>query len=96
MSPLAPEAWYERGLALYKLDSYEDALQSFDAALKLDENYVDAWNNKGVTLDKLGRYEEAIDCYEQFLRSNPGTPEPGKTRASAEKARPVPNGFYLL
>ncbi|NTV27531.1 MAG: tetratricopeptide repeat protein, partial [Methanothrix sp.] len=35
INPLIPDAWYERGLALYKLGFYEKALQSFEGALSI-------------------------------------------------------------
>ncbi len=51
------------GLVLAELNNFEEAIEYYDRALALDDNYRDAWYNKGVAFDILGRYEEAQRCY---------------------------------
>tara|TARA_B100001750_G_scaffold223074_1_gene212997 strand:+ start:275 stop:502 length:228 start_codon:yes stop_codon:yes gene_type:complete len=50
---------------------YENALNSFEMALSLNQNNPDLWNLKGITLRSLGRYNEAIDCFNKSLEIDP-------------------------
>ncbi|MBW9221687.1 protein kinase [Methanothermococcus sp. SCGC AD-155-C09] len=66
------EEWYNKGVALYYQEKYNEAIECYDKALKIDPNYVDAWYNKGVALKNLGKYNEAIMCYDRVLEIDPG------------------------
>ena len=59
--------WYNKGLDLFYLGKYEDALYHYDMATKLIPQFPIGWNNKGNTLSYLGRYNEAIECYDNAL-----------------------------
>ena len=50
---------------------YEEALVSFDRALKIDSRSVEALNGKGLVLNQLGEYEEAITLFDKTLEINP-------------------------
>ena len=50
---------------------YENALNSFEMALSLNQNNPDLWNLKGITLRSLGRYNEAIECCNKSLEIEP-------------------------
>ncbi|EKD07374.1 protein prenyltransferase alpha subunit [Arthrospira platensis C1] len=50
------------------LGEYEQALSSFDQALKYKPDFHDAWNNRGNVLYDLGEYEQAISSYDQALK----------------------------
>ena len=50
---------------------YENALNSFEMALSLNQNNPDLWNLKGITLRSLGRYNEAIECFNKSLEIDP-------------------------
>jgi len=54
-----------RGSAEYKLEDYEEALNSFKQAQGADARY-----NEGNTLAKLKKYEEAIAAYDEALELN--------------------------
>jgi tetratricopeptide (TPR) repeat protein len=57
---------------LVKLKRYEEALQSYDQALKLNPDDNQAWHNRGNVLTiNLKRYEEALQSYDKALESNP-------------------------
>jgi len=49
---------------------YKKAIECYDNALKINQNYASAWNNKGYVLDELRRYKEAIGCYDRALEIN--------------------------
>ena len=50
---------------------YENALNSFEEAILLNQNDPDLWNMKGITLRSLGRYDEAIECFNKSLEIDP-------------------------
>jgi tetratricopeptide (TPR) repeat protein len=59
------------GGVLAALDRYEEAIASYDQALKIKPDKDEAWYNRGIALDYLGRYEEAIDSFDQALKIKP-------------------------
>ena len=63
--------WYYRGVALYKLQEYDDAGYCFDRAIAIDANYKNAWIKKGDTLKLLDRYRDAVYCYKRALTIDP-------------------------
>ena len=67
-------AWNNRGIALYKSGSYEDAIASYDKALQFKPDYHEAWHNRGNALADLGRYEDAIASYDKALQYKPNEP----------------------
>ena len=50
---------------------YENALNSFEQAISLNQNDPDLWNLKGIALRSLGRYNEAIECFNKSLEIDP-------------------------
>ena len=64
-------AWYDRGLALTKLDKKEDAAKAFERVVHTDSSNTKAWKNLGAALDDIGKHEEAVKAYQQALRTNP-------------------------
>ena len=54
--------WNDKGIALGKLEKYEEAIACFDEVIKLDPEDFAAWKNKGTALKTSGRDEEAEQC----------------------------------
>ena len=52
-------------------EQYEDALNSFERAISLNQNDADLWNLMGIALRSLGRYNEAIECFNKSLQIDP-------------------------
>ena len=65
------------------LGRYEEALASYDQALKLQPDYLEAWHNRGNVLLNLGRYEEALASYDQALKIQPDAHEAWHNRGNA-------------
>ncbi len=57
-------SYYNKGVYLYELKQYQDAINCYDKAIELDPKYLNAYFNKGIALDKLKQYEESIKCYD--------------------------------
>ncbi|MEQ9237729.1 tetratricopeptide repeat protein [Coleofasciculus sp. E2-BRE-01] len=62
-------AWRWKGVVLYELGRYEEALTSFEQAIKnyIDGEYYQAWYGKGQALETLGRHEEALKSFNRAI-----------------------------
>lgn len=67
----AMRAGYE---ALISKD-YMKALDRFDNAIMLKEDYDVAWRMKGNALDEMGYHEQALECYKRALELSPESDE---------------------
>ncbi len=59
------QEWLDEGVALYKLNRYEEALVAYEQAIRFYPNFALAYYNKGIALDNLRRTKEAQQCYEK-------------------------------
>jgi hypothetical protein len=60
---------------MHDLGRFEDALASYDRALKVRPDYAEALNNRGLTLHGLKRFDEALADYDRALQIRPDFPE---------------------
>ncbi len=67
-NPEIPEAWNNRGVALYALGRIEEAGESYDRCLALDPENLDAMRNKGFLLRNQKKLEEALQVYDSVLQ----------------------------
>jgi tetratricopeptide (TPR) repeat protein len=65
--PLYSEAYALLGNCQECLDRLDDAISSYDKALRIDPGHADAWFNKGMTLKKKGMQKEAAQCIEKSV-----------------------------
>jgi len=56
LNPQWPDAWANRGNALFALKRYDDAIASMKKALEIDPNHVNANNLLQQIRRQLGRY----------------------------------------
>lgn len=67
---LSVQMFQKRGYALQKMERYEDALDTFNKALRLqDDNWT--LSHAADCCHRLGRYDEAIRFYDQLLERQP-------------------------
>ena len=59
------------GVAYDKLGRYQEAIESYKQAIRIEPDYADAHNNLGITYGKLGRWQDAIESYKQAIRIEP-------------------------
>lgn len=59
------------GMALFKLERYEESLKIVDVALELRPESPTEWSNRGFVLSALGRNEESLKAFEKALAFDP-------------------------
>ena len=59
VDPTLIDAWLNLGVARGQLKRYEEALNAFDEALKIDPKYAPAWFQKAVVLGSAGVHDRA-------------------------------------
>lgn len=62
---------YNRGIDCYKTGQYDEAIQSFRNAVKIDPNYIDAYYNLGSVLEYLQQYDAALAVFKQIIVRKP-------------------------
>ncbi|MBY0419840.1 MAG: tetratricopeptide repeat protein, partial [Pararheinheimera sp.] len=74
------EAFNNKGSSLFSLHRYDQALESFDQALRINPGYVEALNNKGNVLKELKEYNAALLSFDKaiFLNNNHALAHNGK------------------
>ena len=65
------DALSKRGGALMALGRANEALDSFDQAIKASPNHADANFNRGVALQSMGRFEDAASSYARATEIDP-------------------------
>jgi tetratricopeptide (TPR) repeat protein len=73
LNPSSPLAYQRIGQLWARAGMYEDALEYYDQALKIDPDYVPTLREKGSLLYKLNKKEEAAGYFQKFLKSSKGT-----------------------
>jgi hypothetical protein len=63
--------WNNKGIALKAQGKYDEAIEAFDEAIRLDPNDASAWKNKGLALSHQDKYDEAIQAYDEAIRLDP-------------------------
>jgi tetratricopeptide (TPR) repeat protein len=63
--------WNNKGLELFHLGKYKEAIEALDKAISINPNNTVVWNNKGLALDNLFKYKEAIEALDKAISINP-------------------------
>lgn len=66
--PNRADLHYRHGLLLRQLGHFEDALESFKAALAINRNYAQAAIKLAIGLKEFGRSDEAVNTFRDALR----------------------------
>ncbi len=67
VEPLSPDAWNGLGHAYALKSEYNNAIDAFDKAILIDDEYGDALFGKAIALRNSGRIEDAIAVSEEIL-----------------------------
>ncbi|MBF0381793.1 MAG: tetratricopeptide repeat protein [Magnetococcales bacterium] len=61
-------SWFETGTKYFKDGSYEEALEAYNVAIRLEPKHISAHNDRGIALLELERPEEALEAFNKALR----------------------------
>jgi protein O-GlcNAc transferase len=86
LRPKSPQVLLNHGLVLNALNLHEQALASFDLALKHKGRFAEALNNRGSVLIALGRSGEALDNFKRAIAIKPDYAEAFYNQGNALKA----------
>ena len=76
--------YLRKGNDYYDLGDYEQAVDYYDEAIRLDPLYAEAYSSRGLAYVSLGQHERAIQDVDEAIRLNP----PPIARVSS-KLRPL-------
>jgi len=65
LNPNYALAYHNKGVALYNLRHYQEALAAYEQAIHLDPSLALAYKGKGLVLEDLGKKQEAQQAYER-------------------------------
>jgi tetratricopeptide (TPR) repeat protein len=76
-------AFYKRGNAYSQKEDYDQAIQDYDRAIRLNPGQAIAFSNRGVAYARKGNYDWAIQDYDQAIRLNPKHADAFSNRGAA-------------
>ncbi len=68
---ISAEQHFEVGLELHQQGRFEEAIQDYDEAIRLDPQRIEAYNNRGRAYLNLDQAQKAIEDFDQVLRLDP-------------------------
>jgi tetratricopeptide (TPR) repeat protein len=76
------ESQFNRGNALAALKQFEEALASYDTAIRNRPDYAEAYCNRGLTLAELGQQNAAIASVDRAIAINPNLAQAHSNRGN--------------
>ena len=64
------EQWLDEGVYFYDAGKYQQAIEAYDIAIRLNPGYVEAYNNRGSAYYDLKAYTRAIEDYNRAIDLN--------------------------
>ena len=80
------KTYYNRGIARFKLEQYDDAIDDYDMAIRLKPDYAEAYYKRGGTKHYLGQHATAILDYDAAIRIQSDFSIAYKSRGDAKAA----------
>ena len=66
-----PFAYYNRGVAFYRVGQMDRAIEDYSKAIALDPSYSKAYANRGFVFEKIAQPDKAIADYDRAIVLNP-------------------------
>ena len=60
-----------KGLTLLRMRKFNEAIDCFDTAIKLNQGYAKAWYNKGRALAMSGENDKSQQCLDRARKLDP-------------------------
>jgi len=78
--------FFQRGVAMFRRDQYQAAMQAFTAAHRFAP-LPEIFFNMAVTAEKMGNIRDAMDYYREYLRLRPSAADRGHVEREIERLR---------
>lgn len=69
--PELASGWENKGIIFYNLGKYNESIDAFDKAIKINSSHLNALNNRGLAYARLEDYGKAVDSYDTAIQINP-------------------------
>ena len=67
IDPQYSAAWKNKGLALYNLNKYEEAIKAYDKAIEINPQDSAAWYNRGCIYSVINNKDQSIFNFEKAI-----------------------------
>ena len=64
-------AWWDLGNSYEDLNRYDEAIDAYRQAIRIDAEYASAWNNLAVAYNRSGNKTAALDTIKELRRLDP-------------------------
>jgi len=70
LADFSADAYNNRGVSIYKLGHYKQAISDFDRAIEINPKYAEAYYNRGIAYGKLDNYGHATSDFDMAIEIN--------------------------
>ena len=67
---MTAEKYFNKGVADYESNNFKNAIENFNKAIEINQNYTDAYYNRGIAKFDLSDYHGAIEDYSKAIEIN--------------------------
>ena len=85
--------WYNLGNTQYNLQKYQEAIASYNKAIRYQPNHYQSWYSKGNALLNLQQYTQAIASYDKAIEYKPDYQQAIESRTKAQNTPKFPINF---
>ena len=89
IAPTNPVLYYDRGVVFQNQGEHQAAIQNYDLAIFLQNDYALAYSNKGIALEAMNQADLALQNYELALCAEPAFANAWYNRGNLCKANQV-------
>lgn len=82
---VSAETYFYRGNEAYLMKLYQDAIVTYDEAIRLQPDFANAYVNRGLAKEKLGQHDSAIMDYSSAIEIEPTLAGAYNNRGSAKR-----------
>ncbi|MFN6153736.1 MAG: tetratricopeptide repeat protein, partial [Dolichospermum sp.] len=84
---------YNLGNTQYNLQKYQEAIASYNKAIRYKPNHYESWYSKGNAWLNLQQYQQAIASYDKAIEYKPDYQQAIQARTKAQNTPKFPINF---